>query len=58
MIKGDGDAKAMKIYSKAYSADPEFYAFYRTLKAYEASFTNKNDLLVLNPNGKFFKYLK
>jgi len=57
-IKGEGDAKATAIYAKAYKADPDFYAFYRSLEAYRASFKGKDDLLVLDPSSEFFKYLK
>ena len=57
-IKGDGDAKATSIYSRAYEQNPEFYAFYRSLEAYRQSFKNKSDVLVLEPNSEFFKYLK
>ena len=57
-IKGEGDAKASANYAKAYEINPEFYAFYRSLEAYRASFRNKNDVLVLEPNSEFFKYLK
>lgn len=57
-IKGDGDAQATAIYARAYEGNPEFYAFYRSLEAYKQSFKNKNDVLVLEPNSEFFKYLK
>ena len=57
-IKGDGDAKASAIYARAYQSDPEFYAFYRSLEAYRQSFRNKSDLLIIEPNSAFFKYLK
>ena len=57
-IKGEGDAKATEIYARAYQANPEFYAFYRSLQAYRSSFKDKNDLLVLDPSSEFFKYLK
>ncbi len=57
-IKGDGDAKATAIYSRAYGQNPEFYAFYRSLEAYRQSFKNKSDVLVLEPNSEFFKYFK
>jgi membrane protease subunit HflC len=57
-IKGDGDAKATAIYSRAYGQHPEFYAFYRSLEAYRQSFKNKGDVLVLEPNSEFFKYFK
>jgi len=57
-IKGEGDAKATEIYARAYEANPEFYAFYRSLQAYRSSFKDKNDLLVLDPSSEFFRYLK
>ena len=57
-IKGEGDAKASAIYAKAFQENPEFYAFYRSLEAYRQSFRNKSDVLVLEPNSEFFKYLK
>ncbi len=56
--KGQGDAKAAAIYAEAYQQNPEFYAFYRSLEAYRQGFKTKNDLLVLDPNSEFFKYLK
>jgi membrane protease subunit HflC len=57
-VKGEGDAKAAAIYAKAFSENPEFYAFYRSLDAYRASFKNKSDVLVLDPNSEFFKYFR
>jgi membrane protease subunit HflC len=57
-IKGDGDAKSSAIYAAAYGQDPEFYAFYRSLETYKATFRNKSDVLVLDPNSEFFQYLK
>ena len=57
-VRGDGDATATQTYSKAYSKDPEFYAFYRSLQAYERSLGKDGDLLVVTPDGEFFKYLK
>lgn len=57
-IKGAGDANASEIYGKAYSKSPEFYAFYRSLEAYRNSFKNKSDVLVLEPNSEFFKYMR
>jgi membrane protease subunit HflC len=56
--KGDGDAKASAIYAAAYGQNPEFYAFYRSLETYKATFKNKSDLMVLDPNSEFFQYLK
>jgi membrane protease subunit HflC len=57
-IKGEGDAKAASIYGQAFSQNPEFYAFYRSLEAYRGSFRSKSDVMVLEPNSDFFKYLK
>jgi len=57
-IKGEGDAKASAIYAKAFQGDPEFFAFYRSLDAYRASFRNKSDVLILDPSSQFFKYMK
>ena len=56
--KGDGDAKASAVYAQAYSVNPEFYAFYRSLEAYRATFRNKSDLMVLDPSAEFFQYFK
>ena len=55
--RGDGDALAAAIYAKAYAMDQEFYAFYRSLRAYRESFASKSDVLVLDPNSEFFRYL-
>jgi membrane protease subunit HflC len=57
-IKGEGDGKATAIYARAYEQNPEFYAFYRSLEAYRQSFKSKSDVLVIEPNSEFFKYLK
>lgn len=58
LIRGEGDAKAAAIYAAAYNKDPEFYSFTRSLKAYRESFSNKGDILLLEPNSDFFRYLK
>ena len=55
--RGDGDAKAAAIYADAYNKDSEFYAFSRRLKAYEASFSNKGDVLLVDPDSDYFRYL-
>jgi membrane protease subunit HflC len=57
-VKGDGDAKAAAIYAAAFGANREFYAFYRSMEAYRKSFRNKQDVIVVEPNSDFFKYLK
>ena len=56
-IRGDGDAQAASIYADAFNRDPEFYEFYRSINAYAEVFQDKSDMLVLDPNSKFFKYL-
>jgi membrane protease subunit HflC len=56
--KGEGDAKASEIYSQSYNRNPEFYAFYRSQEAYKNSFKSKSDVMVLDPNSDFFKYMK
>jgi len=57
-IRGEGDAAAAATYARAYSHDPEFYAFFRSLQAYERSLGKDGDLLVITPDGEFFRYLK
>ena len=56
-IKGEGDAKAAEIYASAYNKDPEFYAFYRSIDAYRKSVGKNGDVLILDPNNEFFRYL-
>ena len=55
-IRAKGDQEAAEIYAKAYGGDPAFYTFYRSLEAYRYSFRDKNDILVLKPEGRFFNY--
>ena len=57
-IKGEGDAKAAAIYAQAFNQNAEFYAFYRSLEAYRNSFKGKSDVIVVEPNSDFFKYMK
>lgn len=56
--RGEGDALAAKIYADVYSKDAEFYRFYRSLEAYEKSFSSKSDIMVVKPDSDFFNYLK
>ena len=58
MIKGQGDARASRIYADTFSKNPEFYDFYRSLEAYRNSFDGKDDIMVLDANSDFFKYLR
>ena len=57
-IRGDGDAMSASIYAGAFNKDPEFYEFTRSINAYAKVFGDKGDMLVLDPNSEFFKYLK
>lgn len=57
-IKGEGDAIAARTYAAAFSKNPEFYSFYRSMEAYRNSFKSKSDVMVLEPSSDFFKYLK
>lgn len=56
-LRGEGDAVAAQVYADAYNRNPEFYAFWRSLSAYENSFRNKSDVLLVSPDSEFFKYL-
>ncbi len=57
-IRGEGDAVAAEIYANAFNQDQEFYTFYRSIAAYKSSFAGKEDLLVIDPESDFFRYLK
>ncbi len=57
-VRGEGDAIASQTYARAYGKDPEFYAFWRSMQAYERSLGKDGDLLVITPDGEFFRYLK
>lgn len=56
--RGEGDAVATQTYARAYGKNPEFYAFWRSMRAYEQAIGRQGDLLVVTPDGEFFKYLK
>jgi len=56
-VRGLGDARAANIYAEAYNKDPEFYAFYRSIHAYRNALGKDNDLLVLDADSEFFRYL-
>jgi modulator of FtsH protease HflC len=56
-LRGEGDALAAEIYASAYNKDPEFYAFYRSIDAYRRSVGKSGDILVLDPDNEFFRYL-
>lgn len=58
IIRGESDAERNNIYAEAYGRDPEFFAFYRSLKAYEKSLRGANSTMVISPDSEFFDYLK
>ena len=57
-VRGDGDAEATRIYADSFNQDKEFYAFTRSLRAYQESFQNSGDIMLIQPDSDFFKYLK
>jgi membrane protease subunit HflC len=56
-IRGEGDAQSARIYAEAFNKDPEFYSFVRSLKAYQETFSSDGDIMVLDSDSDFFKYL-
>ena len=56
--KGEGDGEAARIYADAFGKDPEFARFYRSREAYRRSFSQKSDVMVVDPSADFFSYLK
>lgn len=57
-VKGEGDAKASALYTRAFQSNAEFFAFYRSLEAYRQSFAGRNNVFVLEPNSEFFRYFR
>ncbi|MDP1931098.1 MAG: protease modulator HflC, partial [Gammaproteobacteria bacterium] len=57
-IRGEGDAQAAATYAAAYTRNEEFYAFTRSLNSYQESFSNKGDILLVDPDSDYFKYLR
>ena len=57
-VRGEGDAKAANIYAAAFSQNPEFYAFYRSMEAYRSTFRGRNDVMLLEPNSDFLRYFR
>ena len=57
-LRGEGDAIAAKTYADAFSKSPEFYSFVRSLDAYRKSFNTKSDVMVIEPDSDFFRYMK
>ncbi len=59
IIRGSGDAQAARLFADAFSQDPHFYAFIRSLRAYERSFnSNGQDVMVLSPDSNFFRHMR
>jgi membrane protease subunit HflC len=56
--RGEGDGQAARTYADAYGSNPDFYSFYRSLEAYRNTFANKDDLMVIDANSAFLKFLK
>ncbi|MCZ6797301.1 MAG: protease modulator HflC [Gammaproteobacteria bacterium] len=56
--RGEGDAISAKTYADSFNQDREFYSFYRSMNAYQNSFGNNQDLIVLSPDSDYFKYFK
>ncbi|PKG98204.1 protease modulator HflC [Paraglaciecola sp. MB-3u-78] len=57
-LRGEGEAQAAQIYAETYTKDPEFYRFLRSMDAYRKSFSSKQDVLVVEPDSDFFRYMK
>ncbi|MCW9047451.1 MAG: protease modulator HflC [Gammaproteobacteria bacterium] len=58
IMRGEGDALSTEIYAKAFNRDRDFYRFYRSMEAYKATFANKGDVMLIEPDSDFFKYFK
>ncbi|MCR3756002.1 MAG: regulator of FtsH protease [Sodalis sp. Psp] len=58
ITRGEADAETAKLYADAFSEDPAFYAFIRSLRAYENSFNSNNDVMVLSSESDFFRFMK
>jgi membrane protease subunit HflC len=57
-VRGEGDAKAAATYAGAFSQNPEFFSFYRSMEAYRNSFRGRNDLMLIEPNSDFLRYFR
>lgn len=58
LIRGEGDAEATRVYADAFNQDPEFYSFTRSLRAYQDAFQGSGDIMLIQPDSEFFRYLK
>ena len=57
-LRGEGDGQAANIYAEAYSSNEDFYGFYRSLEAYQKTFSSKEDLMVIDADSDFLRFLK
>jgi membrane protease subunit HflC len=57
-VRGEGDAKSAAIYAAAFSQNPEFFSFYRSMEAYRSTFRGRNDLMLLETNSDFLRYFR
>jgi membrane protease subunit HflC len=56
IIRGEGEAERYKVFAEAYSKDPEFFSFYRSMQAYAKSLSGATTTFVLDPAREFLKY--
>ena len=57
-VRGEGDAKSAAIYAGAFTQNPEFFSFYRSMEAYRSTFRGRNDLMLLEANSDFLRYFR
>src|SRR3954470_21294860 len=57
-VRGEGDAKSAGIYAAAFSQNPEFFSFYRSMEAYRSTFRGRNDIMLLETNSDFLRYFR
>src|SRR2546430_15135367 len=57
-VRGEGDAKSAGIYAAAFSQNPEFFSFYRSMEAYRSTFRGRNDVMLLETNSDFLRYFR
>ena len=57
-LRGEGDALAAKTYADAYTKNPKFFSFLRSMDAYMTSFNSKSDVMIVEPDSDFFKYMR
>ena len=55
-LRGEGEAKVNQIYAEAFNKDPDFFAFYRSMEAYQAGLKSSDTRMLLSPNSEFFRF--